>query len=191
VAPPGSDAEARADRFLRHESVVWLSTVSPDRRPHLVPTWFWWDGRSVLIATKPDAQKVANLRANPTCMLAIGDAAANFDVALMEARAELTTIPTRRLLDAGLQAQYRDRMPAVALDTDEFESTYSQVIRLTPTRCLPWRGRPGPETGAGAGRRRREEPERGRRRVGALSDLGLFGGRTRHAAVGLAVSTSR
>ena len=143
MARSGTDAAAaRAEAFLRIEPVVWLSTVSPDGRPHLVPIWFWWDGTSVLVASKPNARKIANLRLNPSCMLAVGDAAADFDVALIEARAELTSSPTRTVLDAGLFGKYRDSMLAIGLERDEFEATYSQVVRITPNRCLPWRGRP-------------------------------------------------
>lgn len=142
------DPAARADGFLRTEPVVWLSTVCPDGRPHLVPIWFWWDGTALLIASKPNARKIANLRANPSCMLAVGDAAADFDVALIEARAELTSIPTRALLDAGLFGKYRDKMLAIGLQRDEFEATYCQVIRITPNRCLPWHGRTANRTRA-------------------------------------------
>jgi len=148
VAASEDDGTTRVDRLLRTGPVVWLSTVCPDGRPHLVPIWFWWDGASVLIASKPHARKIANLRANPECMLAIGDAEADFDVALIEARAELTPISTRSLLEAGLLAKYRDRMASVGLPMAEFEATYSQVIRITPTRCLPWHGRtPRPSAG--------------------------------------------
>ena len=142
MARSGTDAAAaRAEAFLRIEPVVWLSTVCPDGRPHLVPIWFWWDGTSVLVASKPNARKIANLRQNPSCMLAVGDPAADFDVALIEARAELTSSPTRTVLDAGLFSKYRDRMLAIGLERDDFEATYSQVVRITPNRCLPWRGR--------------------------------------------------
>jgi PPOX class probable F420-dependent enzyme len=144
VARSGTDdPAARAETLLRSEPVVWLSTVCPDGRPHLVPIWFWWDGSSLLIASKPNARKIGNLRVNPSCMLAVGDAAADFDIALIEARAELTSIPTSAVLDAGLLEKYRDRMLAIGLGRDEFEATYCQVIRITPNRCLPWSGRSG------------------------------------------------
>ena len=136
-----NDSPARAVSLLRSERVVWLSTVGPDSHPHLVPIWFWWDGTSVFIASKPNARKIRNLRLNPACMLAIGDADDDFDVALVEARAELTSIPTRSLMQLGLLAKYRERMLAVGLAPVEFEATYSQVIRVTPTRWLPWHGR--------------------------------------------------
>jgi len=59
---------ARLDRFLSEEPVVWLSTVRPDGAPHLVPIWFTWDGTSLLVFSKPGAQKVRNLSANPVAM---------------------------------------------------------------------------------------------------------------------------
>ena len=46
--------------------------VRPDGAPHLVPIWFWWDGEAVLVFSKPDAQKVRNLRIQPRVMLGRG-----------------------------------------------------------------------------------------------------------------------
>jgi PPOX class probable F420-dependent enzyme len=132
---------SRVDALLDRESVVWLSSVRPDGRPHLIPIWFWWDGTAVLFASKPQACKVANLRANADCMLAIGDPDADFDVALIEARAELAVMATNDLLAAGLLEKYRERMSAAGLTRDTFAETYSQVVRIVPTRWLPWHGR--------------------------------------------------
>ena len=50
---------------LEHEPVIWLSTVRPDGCPHVVPLWFVWDGRSIVVFSKPGAQKVSNVRADP------------------------------------------------------------------------------------------------------------------------------
>ena len=97
-------AAARVDRFLREEPVVWLSTVRPDGAPHLVPTWFAWDGETIEIRSKPGAQKVRNLRADGRAMLAIGDAEADFDVSLLEAGASLDG---RRPAEPGLPGQVR------------------------------------------------------------------------------------
>jgi predicted pyridoxine 5'-phosphate oxidase superfamily flavin-nucleotide-binding protein len=38
-------AALRVERFLETEPVIWLSSIRPDGAPHLVPTWFAWDGR--------------------------------------------------------------------------------------------------------------------------------------------------
>jgi PPOX class probable F420-dependent enzyme len=134
-------AAARIDQLLRREPVVWLSTVRPDGGPHLVPIWFSWDGREILIASKPRAQKVRNLRANPTAMLALGEAEEDFDVGLVEGRAELPDEPAGKVLPAAHLDKYRDQMRRIGLGPDEFLETYSQVIRIQPTRYLPWHGR--------------------------------------------------
>jgi PPOX class probable F420-dependent enzyme len=86
---PGMDttelAAARLTRFLEEEPVVWLSTVCADGAPHLVPTWFTWDGEALTILSKPSARKVQNLEAEPRAMLALGDAEDDFDVGMFEA----------------------------------------------------------------------------------------------------------
>ena len=138
---------ARIDRLLREEPVVWLSSVRPDGGPHIVPIWFSWDGREVLIASKPHAQKVRNLRANPSVMLALGEAEDDFDVGLLEGRAELPDAPAAALLPAFHLAKYSRQMAAIGLSQAEFLATYSQVIRIVPTRFLPWHGRTTPRRG--------------------------------------------
>src|SRR4029079_15676894 len=127
--------------FLEREPVVWLSTVRPDGGPHLVPIWFWWDGEAVLVFSKPGAQKVRNLRAHPSVMLALGDAEDDFDVGLVRGRAELLDRPSRETLPPGLFAKYAARLSAMGVDAAEFAATYSQVIRIVPDTYLGWDGR--------------------------------------------------
>ena len=138
-------AAQRLDRFLASEPVVWISSVRPDGAPHLVPIWFTWDGATLLVFSKPHAQKVRNLRANPTVMLALGDPSADFDVVLVEARAELDPIPASSLPPAHL-AKYGERMAALGLSPEAFLETYAQVIRITPERPLGWHGRTTPSS---------------------------------------------
>jgi PPOX class probable F420-dependent enzyme len=89
---------ARIDRMLRSEPVVWMSTVRPDGVPHLIPIWFSWDGEAILVASKPSAQKVRNLRANPVVMLALGQPDEDFDVGLLEGKAELLDVSASDVL---------------------------------------------------------------------------------------------
>jgi PPOX class probable F420-dependent enzyme len=138
------DAAARIDCLLRREPVVWLSSVRPDGLPHLVPIWFSWDGERLFIASKPNAVKVRNLQAKPTVMLALGEPDDDFDVGLVEGRAVVATATTAELMPPAHVAKYADRMTAMGIDPDEYASTYSQPILITPTRYLPWHGRSVP-----------------------------------------------
>ena len=46
---------------LRHELVIWLTTVRADGMPQPTPVWFLWDGETVLIYTKPNSLKLQNI----------------------------------------------------------------------------------------------------------------------------------
>ncbi len=146
-------AAVRVQRFLETEPVIWLSSVSRNGAPHLVPTWFVWDGEAIVIVSKPGAVKVRNLRADPRAMIAVGDAEADFDVGLLEARADLRPDPTPSGLPAGFAAKYAAKIDALGLTPAQFAGTYSQVIRLTPVKALSWHGRSRPSSVLAAARR--------------------------------------
>ena len=146
-------AAQRVQRFLETEPVLWLSTTRADGAPHLVPCWFVWDGEAVTLVSKPGAVKVRNLRADPRAMLALGDAEADFDVSLFEARAELLPEPTPLDLPAGFLAKYEGRIVGLGLTPAQFARTYSQVLRLVPVKALGWHGRTTPRSVLAAARR--------------------------------------
>jgi PPOX class probable F420-dependent enzyme len=139
-------AAARLRRFLDEEPVVWLSTVCEDGAPHLVPTWFTWDGETLTILSKPGARKVRNLLTEPRAMLALGDAEDDFDVGMFEALAEVSPDPTPLDLPPGYAAKYGDRIAELGLTVAQFARTYSTVIRLRPRRALGWHGRSTPRS---------------------------------------------
>src|SRR4029078_13242942 len=56
-------------------------------------------------------------------------------------------MPSSELLPASHLAKYRAPMAAIGLTPDEFLATHTQVIRIVPTRYLPWHGRPPPKSG--------------------------------------------
>jgi PPOX class probable F420-dependent enzyme len=144
-------AALRVQRFLETEPVVWMSSIRGNGAPHLVPTWFAWDGESIMIRSKPEATKVRNLRRDPRAMLALGNADHDFDVGLLEARAEIVEHETE--LPAPFIAKYRDRIASLGLTPAEFAATYPATIRLTPARALAWHGRSAPRSLMEAARR--------------------------------------
>jgi PPOX class probable F420-dependent enzyme len=146
-------AAARVARFLETEPVLWLSSVTRDGAPHLVPSWFVWDGEAVVMVSKPGAVKVRNLRANPRAMLALGDAEADFDIGLVEATADLPSEPTPLDLPPGYLAKYEARIVALGITPAQFAHTYAQVIRLVPVKALGWHGRTTPRSVLAAARR--------------------------------------
>lgn len=146
-------AADRVRRFLETEPVMWLSSTRADGAPHLVPSWFIWDGEAVVMVSKPGAVKVRNLRTDPRAMLALGNAEDDFDIGLLEARANLLTEPTPLELPNGFLEKYEVRIAALGLTPAQFARTYSQVIRLVPVKALGWHGRTTPRSVIAAARR--------------------------------------
>jgi PPOX class probable F420-dependent enzyme len=124
---------------LQSELVVWLSSIRRDGRPHLVPSWFVWDGEAILVFSKPTASKVRNITTDPRVMLAVGSPERNFDVELVEGRAELVQSRAEFLPDS-FADKYADLADRTGLTMDQFAATYSQPIRIHPTRWLGWGG---------------------------------------------------
>jgi PPOX class probable F420-dependent enzyme len=126
---------------------VWLSTVRPDGCPHLIPIWFLWDGERIIIFSKPEASKVANLRRHPQVMLAVGDPEHDFDVQLIEGIAVPLEASTADVITPEHERKYGELMARIGLTPAEYARTYSQPIVVRPTRFLPWAGRGHAERG--------------------------------------------
>lgn len=129
---------------LERDPVVWLSSVLPDGRPHLVPVWFHWDGDRIVAFSKPHARKVHNLRRRPSAMLAVGTPGPDFAVELIEATAEIPPVPAAEVMPVGFGAKYRDLLRQADMTIQHFAAIYSQPIVLRPTRFLGYGG-PGRE----------------------------------------------
>ena len=74
-------------------SILWLASVRADGRPHLAPVWFLWEGEAILIFSKPEQQKIRNIRQNPAVTLALDTADDGEDVLVLEGVAALVDDP--------------------------------------------------------------------------------------------------
>ena len=93
----------------------------------------------MLVFAKPDAVKVRNLRANPRLMVALGRPESDFSVGLIEAEATLE-VGAAAIPDTFF-TKYAALLADGGFDQATFRATYTQAIRIVPTRFLSWRGR--------------------------------------------------
>jgi PPOX class probable F420-dependent enzyme len=120
--------QAYINQRLTDELVIWLSSVRPDGRPHLMPMEFYWTGERMFLWIDKRSQKVANLRHNPYVTLALPDGA---DVVIVEGTAEVVDNGTAQVWYAPLAKKYgRD----VLLDPAAY------VVQVTPRKFLTWGG---------------------------------------------------
>jgi len=130
------ERDAHIDKRLRAELMMWLSTVRPDGRPHLVPVWFLWDGETILIFSQPNQQKLRNLQHNPNVVVALDTAGQGDDVVMIEGKAELLNDPGVSASLPAYAEKYKQRLELYGWTGEAMAQDYSQAIRITPTKIF-------------------------------------------------------
>jgi PPOX class probable F420-dependent enzyme len=80
---------------------VWMATVRPDGRPHLVPVWFVVDDDHWYVCTAPGSVKARNLSQNPRVALALEDGTSPYIV-----EGEARPVPPPARVVAKFKAKY-------------------------------------------------------------------------------------
>jgi PPOX class probable F420-dependent enzyme len=123
----------KIDNGLRAFRSIWISTTRPDGRPHAVPVWFIWDGRSLYFISARSLQKSKNLARQPWVVVHAGD---GDDVIILEGLAE--TVTDREELnrvDAAYRAKYVD--PGSGAQATIFEPEVD-LYRVDVKRIMAW-----------------------------------------------------
>ena len=127
--------QAHMDARLRTEPTIWLCSVRPNGRPHLVPVWFTWDGETITIFSQPGNQKLHNVEHNPSVILALDTADEGFDMVQIEGHAELLDDPMVTPEMPAYADKYREMAAQrMGIGMDIYARQVSQAIRVTPTR---------------------------------------------------------
>jgi PPOX class probable F420-dependent enzyme len=130
---PSNPKHAHAAERLRDNVIVWLSSVRPDGRPHLVPVWFLWDGDTVLIFSMPD-QKIRNLRQNPQVVLALDGTDGGEDIVEIEGEATLLASGELSPTLPDYATKYAAQLQEMGWTAEAMGSRYTEAIRIRPAR---------------------------------------------------------
>ncbi len=134
-----TERDAHIDQRLRYDHMIWLSTVRSDGRPHTVPVWFLWDGKTILIFSQPATLKIRNLRNNPNVTLALDGTNEGGNVVVLEGKAELLTEHAGELTLPDYFIKYGAFIQSMGQTPESVVQSYSQPIRITPTKFIGWK----------------------------------------------------
>lgn len=126
--------QAHIDERLRHDPIIWLSTVRADGRPHSVAVWFLWSGDEILIFSIPNNQKIRNIRHDPRVFLALDDTRQGDDVITLEGVAELIDDPAINSTLPAYVQKYDQFISDLGWDPASMAKQYSQAIRIKATK---------------------------------------------------------
>jgi PPOX class probable F420-dependent enzyme len=122
-----TNAPARVQSRLETEHNVWLASVRPDGRPHLVPVWFAWHDGKLYVCIEPESVKGRNIRQNPRLALALENGSTPV---ICEGTAAPVSAPWPEAVRAVFQQKY---------DWDIFsDAQYTQLLEVMPEKWLVW-----------------------------------------------------
>jgi PPOX class probable F420-dependent enzyme len=122
---------------LQSNLIAWFISVRPDGRPHSIPVWFVWDGSYIIVFSQPENQKIKNIRDNPNVALSLDNTGDDGgDVVTIEGTAQILTQQQLDLpvIKSAYESKYREEIKDIGMTLDSFSDSYSQPIRITPTK---------------------------------------------------------
>ena len=119
----GKNAEERMSR----EQNIWIASVRPDGRPHLVPVWFTWVENKIYLCTEPGSVKARNLTSNNLVALALEGGT---HPVICEGSVQFIQKPWPSAVVEGFRAKYDWDITA--------ETQYTALVEVTPARWLQW-----------------------------------------------------
>ena len=133
MATDAAAPDKSAERRLERELIIWLTTVGRNRRPHAVPVWFWWDGRSFLIYSLP-GQKVRDIEGNPYVQLHLNTDRNGEKVLRVDGRAQVVKDEPPAYRVGQYIAKYREKIKAYGWTPKGFSEQYRVALRVRPSR---------------------------------------------------------
>ena len=128
----------RATRRLNEAIIGWLTTVTAEGAPRPIPVWFLWDGdRSILLYSRPDKRKLANVAANPQVSLSLDSDGIEADIVICWGVMQISDDPPSNEVPAYL-AKYAHRIEALGWTPDGFAADFSVPLRIELTRIHGW-----------------------------------------------------
>jgi PPOX class probable F420-dependent enzyme len=131
-------AGLRAAQRVETELIVWLTTVSRDGQPQSSPIWFLWEDGEIMLFSRADTPRPANIRANPRVSINLNSNADGGDVVTLEGDARIVAPELSAATEAAYKAKYLDRILAYGWDWEKMRRDYPVVIRIVPQRARLW-----------------------------------------------------
>lgn len=124
---PRIEPPPEAEERLRQAAIVWIASVRPDGRPHLVPVWFAYLDGAIYLAVAPASVKARNLAESPRAVLALED---GVQPVIVEGRALVVDGSVPEAVRGAFGAKYEWDLQS--------ERVYTLLLRFEPERWLAW-----------------------------------------------------
>jgi PPOX class probable F420-dependent enzyme len=120
------------NRRLRHEKIIWLTTVDSHKTPQPRPVWFHWDGQTVLIFSENEKAKLRHIGRNPKVALNFNTDEDGSDVTVLVGDALISDEPPAANRVKSYLRKYGERIRDLGMTIAQFTEAYAVPIRISP-----------------------------------------------------------
>ena len=132
-------AGARAAARLRDALILWLTTVTAAGQPQASPVWFLWVDDEILVYSRADTPRPANIRANPRVAANLDSDGEGGDVVSIEGEARIASEQAAEAdVPPAYVEKYEAQVAANGWTMASFLVDYPVEIRIRPTRVRAW-----------------------------------------------------
>ena len=121
-----------ANRRLRQEKIIWLTTVVSNNTPQPRPVWFHWDCQTVLIFNEKNKAKLRHIARNPRVALNFNTDEEGGDVAVLLGDAVVLDKPPAPTRVKACLRKYNAGIKSLGMTVAQFTEAYTIPIVVTP-----------------------------------------------------------
>jgi hypothetical protein len=116
-----------AEQRLKKSHNYWITTVTPEHKPHTMVIWALWQDGRLLFSTGSQSKKARNLAKNPNCILCTEHAQ---EAVIVEGVAEIAGLAARRKFLPACERKYKFDLSTMK---DDILSMKEPVFSVRPT----------------------------------------------------------
>ena len=132
-------AGGHAATRLRDELILWLTTVTVAGQPQTSPVWFLWVDDEILVYSRANTPRPANIRANARVAANLDSDGDGGDVVSIEGEARITCEQAVAAdVPAAYVEKYAAQLAANGWTLASFLVDYPLEIRIRPTHIRAW-----------------------------------------------------
>lgn len=129
LTDPATPFGLRVDRRLDVDALAWLTTVDRHGTPQPVPVWFLRDGDELLVYSKPDTPKLANIAERPRVSVHLDGDGRGGDIVVLVGTARRSDDPPAHAVPAYVD-KYAWGIARIGMTPESFAAAYSVPMRI-------------------------------------------------------------
>lgn len=128
-----SEYGRRVLRRLANDEIIWLTTTSRDGTPQPRPLWFYWNGETILMFSRPDGYKVRHIQERPRVALHLNSTPQGRDIVVILGTAAIES-GASEAEKADYLEKYREGIKRINLTRESMTEIFSTAIRVWPEK---------------------------------------------------------